>query len=96
MTHNDDWIDVTIGNVSVTGFVIKGGPALAVGEFVHVQHRGTALKGKVVRTSRTRLAVQSCDLIDLSSLFAKGSLKDAPVATAKPTKPDWWRWQTRD
>jgi hypothetical protein len=95
MADRDEWLDVMLANISSSGFMVRSAAIPPMGATVHLQHRGTALKGKVVWTTRTRFGVESYQKIDLSALFAKSGL-DAKAALGTPErKAQWWHWRNR-
>lgn len=95
LANGTDWIDVTLTNVSSTGFTFRSLITLSVGDYVHIQHRGTSVKGEVVRVTATRVGVRSFNEIDVPALLARSGLQAAPEESFAVTKTKWWHWQRR-
>lgn len=95
MADGGQWVDVTLANVSPTGFMAKAAVIPSVGEIVHIQHRGTEIKGEVVWTTRTRFGVRSLEEIDLSTLLAKAEIDVKASSNTPRIEPRWWHWRVR-
>ncbi len=95
MAYGDRWIYVTLANISPTGFMVRATVVPPVGDTVHIQHRGTTLKGEVVWVTRTRFGVQSFGKIDLSELLAKVAIDVKSSLSTSSQKGRWWHWRDR-
>ncbi len=95
MAYAGHWVDVTLANVSPTGFMAKAVVIPTVGTSVHIQHRGTEIRGEVVWTTRTRFGVKSFAEIDLSALLAKGALEVPSSVSTPKGNARWWHWRDR-
>ena len=95
MADGDRWIDVTLAKISPTGFMVRATVVPPVGDTVHIQHRGTTLKGEVVWVTRTRFGVRSFAEIDLSELLAKIAIDVKSSLSTSSQKGRWWHWRDR-
>lgn len=91
----DELRDLSIVNISASGFLARSQPVPPVGHRVHVQHRGASIVGTVVWATQTRFGVSSDGPIDLTAFLAKGSLGFERSVTDMPSRPGFWHWRTR-
>lgn len=74
MRAGEEWVEVTIGNISTSGLMVKCQAATPVGSHVEVRRRGTAIIGEVVWSMRTRFGLRSFEPIDLEALTTESGL----------------------
>jgi len=90
----DDWVEVSLANVSSTGLMVKFPGGLAVGSDVEIRRRGSVIKGTVVWATSTRFGVRSAEQIDQSALLDAG-LETAVSPKAAPVRKGLWHWRER-
>jgi hypothetical protein len=95
MADGADWLDVTLGNISSSGFMVKSANVLHLGQSVTIRRRGISISGKVVRVERTRYGVHSVEEIDVASLLATGDLQRPQALEPPAAKKRLWHWRTR-
>lgn len=98
MRRGPDWQEVTIGNASETGLMVKCAEPPAAGAEVEIRRRGVCIIGKVVWATRTRFGMQATEPIDLEGLAADSDLqaRSAGPRTPQPGTSLWhWRRSRR-
>jgi len=75
LRFDDGWRDVTIGNVSSRGLMLRG-PALPQrGTFIEVRHHGLYIVGRVIWSRGFRAGVRTQDLVDVPALIGSPTAK---------------------
>lgn len=70
----EHWRDITIGNVSASGLMVKSRVAPQVGSYAEVRRRGIVIIGEVVWSMSTRFGLRSLAPIDVEALTAESGL----------------------
>lgn len=79
------WRDVTIGNVSLHGLMLRGPSPPTKGEFIEVRHRSVCVIGRVVWSNGSCCGVRTQDIVDIDALLSQ--------SPAQPRKPQIERRQ---
>jgi hypothetical protein len=96
LLNGSEWIEVTLGNVSETGLLVKLQGGREVGTQVELRRRGTTILGEVVWSTEKRFGVRSFEEIDVPALLEPGlPTKQADMSPPEPYHPWFWR-ETRD
>ena len=94
MRKGDDWIPVTLANLSTHGVMVKSEDPPEIGTQVEIRHRGVAIYGIVAWSSSSRFGVKANEEIDMDALTAQSDVRvrsariDAPIRDQK-----WWHWR---
>lgn len=91
----DDWRDVTIGNVSVSGLMVKSRIAPKVGSHAEVRRRGIVITGAVVWSMSTRFGLRSLAPIDVEALTAESGLSANQTRSQEPVRRSLWHWRKK-
>lgn len=91
----DAWVEIGIGNVSLTGLMAKTPSVPAEGSEVEIRRRGLEIRGRVVWTAGSRFGLRSHDPIDVDAMLAKSEVGERPVASGagRSRPPRCWQWQ---
>jgi hypothetical protein len=100
MRVGDDWVEITLINVSQTGLMVRSMLQPAVGSVVEIRRRGLALVGEVVWSTPTRFGVRTSEEVDLTALMARSDLQpdrrniQRPATTTRRARARWifWNW----
>lgn len=92
LRRGDSWIEIAIGNISVTGLMARCPVPPTVGAEVEIRRRGAVIRGRVVWATATRFGVASTALIDVEEFTADSGLA-AREADARPQRPGLWHWR---
>jgi hypothetical protein len=96
MRANNGWRDVTIGNVSSRGLMIRGISLPPRGTFVEVRHRSVCVVGRIVWSHGARCGIRTQDVVDIAALLSQSPIqprkaeverRQAPRPRAKATRP---------
>lgn len=93
LRDGEAWRDITIGNISTTGLMVKCQKPPAIGSDVEVRRRGVAITGQVVWASPTRFGLRSAEPIDVSELTAESGLIVNHSRSEAPWQTGFWHWQ---
>lgn len=93
MRFGDEWLDITISNISASGLMVKCQDAPPVGAHVELRRRGTTIIGEVVWSTRTRFGLRSFHPIDVEALTADSGLDVNRTRTGEPTRQSTWHWR---
>ena len=77
LRSDDGWYDVTIGNVSSRGMMLRGRALPAKGEFIEIRQRSVVVIGRVVWSQGASCGVRTQDKVDIPALLS-------PSATRPP------------
>lgn len=69
LRFDDGWRDVTIGNVSSRGLMLRGSALPQRGTFIEVRHHNLCIVGRVVWSQGLRAGVRTQDLVDVPTLI---------------------------
>lgn len=72
---DDGWRDVTIGNVSSRGLMLRGVSLPPKGAFIEVRHRSVSIIGRVVWAHGSRCGVRTQDAIDVAALLSQSPVQ---------------------
>lgn len=89
----EDWVEITIGNISTSGLMVKCQNSPPVGAHVAVRRRGTGIMGEVVWSTRTRFGLRSFEPIDVEALTAESGLNANQVRGEEPGRRRLWHWR---
>jgi hypothetical protein len=67
------WSDVTIGNVSSRGMMLRCVAPPPQRAYIEVRHQGVCVVGQVVWISGARCGVRTQDLVDVAGLLSQGA-----------------------
>ena len=96
MLVGEEWMPVTVVNVSATGLMVKCGNPPAVGARAEIRHRGLIVTGEVIWSVRRRFGLRSDGEIDLAALFAELEIMNRTSLNNAPTRvPRWWHWRSK-
>ena len=71
MQAGDNWVNVTIHNVSSRGLMGQCASRVERGNYVDIRHRSQVIVGRVVWTQRGRFGLRTRDPIDLADLIGE-------------------------
>ena len=74
------WSDVTIGNVSSRGLLLRCVSPPPQRAYIEVRHQGVCIVGRIVWTCGGHCGVRTQDQIDVAGLLSPGSRPSKPVA----------------
>ena len=74
------WSDVTIGNVSSRGLLLRCVSPPPQRAYIEVRHQGVCIVGRIVWTSGGHCGVRAQDRIDVAGLLSPASRPSKPVA----------------
>jgi len=66
------WSDVTIGNVSSRGMMLRCVAPPPQRAYIEVRHQGVCIVGQIVWISGARCGVRTQDLVDVAGLLSQG------------------------
>ena len=97
MKGGEEWLEITIGNISATGLMAKSQTNPPVASVVEVRRRGAVIIGQVVWSTRTRFGLKSSEPIDVEALTAESGLDVGQARSGAPPPPPrrLWRWRER-
>lgn len=95
MRDGDAWTEVTIGNISVSGLMVKCPEPRAVGSQVELRRRGVTVDGRVVWSRRSRFGLQSTEPIDVDALTAQSGLTVNQSHAETLPRQGLWHWRRR-
>lgn len=89
---DEGWSDVTIGNVSSRGMMLRCTAPLPLRTFIEVRHQGEYIVGRIVWSHGLQCGVRTQDVVDIAGLLAqKQALAGQPSgdrrAAARGPKP---------
>jgi hypothetical protein len=87
----DEWIEVGVGNVSLTGLMVRFPGMPAVGTQMELRRRGVAIIGEVVWSTLTRFEMRSFSEIDQAALLEAGLQQKSHALP--PERPRFWHWR---
>ncbi|MEO0063088.1 MAG: hypothetical protein RLZZ08_1648 [Pseudomonadota bacterium] len=100
MAVGEGWSDVTIGNMSAHGMMVKCADPPAVGASVTIRRRGAAATGIVQWVNGRRFGLHSHDPIDIAGFnaesAAEASQREASTMAAPRLVERVWHWRSRD
>jgi hypothetical protein len=70
LRSNQGWFDVTIGNVSSRGMLLRGSTLPSMGEFIEVRQQSVSVIGRVVWSHGANCGIRTQDAVDISSLLS--------------------------
>ncbi len=95
LRDGETWQEVSIANISSSGYMAKADAPPQSGASVEIRHRGIAISGHVVRSEGRRFAVKANEPIDLGELLAKAGI-EARSAHRAPNRPArLWHWRSK-
>ena len=95
MRDEDAWTEVTIGNISVSGLMVKCQEPPPVGSQVELRRRGVVINGRVVWSRRSRFGLQSTEPIDVDALTAQSGLTANQSQAETLPRRGLWHWRRR-
>jgi hypothetical protein len=69
LRSDDGWRDVTIGNVSSRGLMLRGSTLPQRGTFIEVRHQDLCIVGRVVWSQGLRAGVRTQEFVDVPMLI---------------------------
>ena len=83
------WSDVTIGNVSSRGMMLRCVAPPPQRAYIEVRHQGVCVVGQIVWINGTRCGVRTQDLVDVAGLLSQGGRRALPPANDRraPSRP---------
>jgi hypothetical protein len=91
----EHWRDITIGNVSASGLMVKSRVAPQVGSYAEVRRRGIVIIGEVVWSMSTRFGLRSLEPIDVEALTAESGLSTNQTRSQEPVRRGLWHWRKK-
>jgi hypothetical protein len=86
MLVGEEWVEVTLANLSSHGAMVRSVAARPVGTEVEIRRRGVRIIGTVVWAMPTRFGIKSIEAIDLPALMAQSELQpDRRTGEGPPT-----------
>lgn len=100
MAVDGDWLDVTIGNISTAGMMVKCTAVPSLGAEVTIRRRAAGVSGTVQWVNGRRFGLKAAERIDLSAFLAESAAEAnqrKPIAVAAtPSLFDRvWHWRSR-
>ena len=74
------WSDVTIGNVSSRGMMLRCVAPPPQRAYIEVRHQGVCIVGQIVWINGARCGVRTQDLVDVAGLLSQGGRRARPPA----------------
>ena len=93
MLNGEEWLDITIGNISTSGLMVKCQAPRPIGATIEIRRRGMAIKGEVVWSMPTRFGLRSFERIDVEALTAEGGLNIHQTRVETPFHSKLWHWR---
>jgi hypothetical protein len=87
MRASDDWVDVTICNVSSRGLMAKCADPPAKGTYIELRQRGACIIGRVAWAQGLRFGIRTQERIDLAALLAQPALKGVRAQRERRIEP---------
>lgn len=99
MAVGEDWVEVTIGNISAHGMMVKCNHLPAVGAAVTIRRRAAGVTGVVQWVNGRRFGLKAAEPIDLGAFLAE-SAADANRQQAQGVQTGSvldrvWHWRSR-
>lgn len=91
----DEWIEISVGNISATGLMAKCAKPPAPGSAVEIRRRGSVITGRVAWATATRFGMASDQPIDVEELTGASGLQ-VQKADEGPARKWLWHWRARD
>jgi hypothetical protein len=93
MRDGEQWLDVSIGNVSSSGLMVRSQAFPPVGATLEIRRRGVTINGEVVWSTKTRFGLRSFEPIDLDALTAESGLNVSQQNDEAPVRRGLWHWR---
>ncbi len=93
MLHGDAWLDITLGNISASGLMVKCPSPPRIGTVIEIRRRGIAIHGEVVWSMPTRFGLRSFEPIDVEALTAEADLNVHQTRVEAPFSGSLWHWR---
>lgn len=94
MRSADEWVEIAVGNVSVSGLMARCPAPPAVGAAVEIRRRSTVITGHVVWSTATRFGMASDAPIDVEGLTGVSGL-EVQQAKEAPSRKRLWHWRSK-
>jgi hypothetical protein len=94
MRAGDDWIEISVGNISATGLMAKCAAPPAPGTELEIRRRGSIVTGRVVWSTATRFGMASAEPIDVEALTAGSGLQVQQIDEG-PSRKRLWHWRSK-
>lgn len=92
MRRGNDWVEVSIANLSSTGLMVKSTTSPKSGSEVEIRRRGVCIIGEVMWSTPTRFGLRSFEPIDVDALLAESGIQ-VRKAEIEPSEPRFWHWR---
>jgi hypothetical protein len=79
---DEGWRDVTIGNVSLHGLMLRGPSLPPKGAFIEVRHRSVCIIGRIVWSNGSCCGVRTQDVVDIAALLSQ------PLVVPRKDQPE--------
>lgn len=97
MARGEEWVEVTIGNISDHGMMVKCDCPPAVGTRVSVRRRGAGAEGVVQWVNGRRFGMKCDGEVDQRGFVADSAAAAAPMDSAAMHRPHFverlWHWR---
>ena len=84
MLLENNWIEISLINVSSHGAMVRSMIQPAPGSKVEIRRRGSRITGEVVWATATRFGIRTTEKIDLDALTAKSELQPERRSNERP------------
>lgn len=99
MAVGEEWVEVTIGNISSTGMMVKCNDVPARGASVTIRRRAAGVSGTVQWVNGRRFGLKADEPIDLEAFLAMSAAEanlHQPATLHAPRLLDRvWHWRSR-
>lgn len=99
MAVGEDWVEVTIANISSTGMMVKCAVMPDVGATVTIRRRGAGVTGTVKWANGRRFGLKADEPIDLAAFLAESAAEanrhEHTTVQATPLLDRVWHWRSR-
>lgn len=93
LRQGEDWLDITIGNISTSGLMAKCQKHPLLGTNIEIRRRGIVIKGQVVWSTPTRFGLRSFEQIDVDAVTAVSGISVDLTRTEEPSRRGLWHWR---
>lgn len=99
MAVGEEWVEVTVSNISAHGMMVKCDVPPPVGSPVTIRRRGAGAQGTVRWVNGRRFGMYSPEDLDLSGFVAASAAETLAMDNAVTQKPRaferLWHWRSR-
>lgn len=95
MRDGEEWLEITIGNISSSGLMVKSPVTPPIGTNVEIRRRGAVIIGEIVWAARARFGLKSSQPIDVGALTAGSGLDTNKNRHDEPARNALWHWRER-